>query len=263
MFLVQLVSLLADFLWVKGNWVILVKSGANYNRGPNSRFLPSITVASTTSGTSTPLSSLPSLTFLPSWLTLTLTLSDQGGDSGTVTPIYPPPPPSTPLLPQIYPYNIDIQPTPWLTNMVDRSNKEPFTGDKDDTLDLRDFLKRVQRLWEHRTLTFFLHDIVAPCLPLFIKMYIARIGKYNSTWNHILHTCGSSHHAILPLDDVSSPRWVIASLFQGHRKPNMWLRYPESLLQDLVASHDYSPPLSQPQGLVEKPIANAGFHKDT
>ena len=139
------------------------------------------------------------------------------------------------------------------------------------------FLRILQDLWEHQILTFFLHDIVAPCLPLFIKMYIACIGKYNSTWNHILHTCGSSHHilhtcgsshhSILPLDEVSSPlwdtrapRWVIASLSQGHRKPNAWLHYPESLLQDLVASHNYSPPSSQQWGLVEKPIANAGFH---
>ena len=124
-------------------------------------------------------------------------------------------------------------------------------------------------MWEHSILTF-LRDIVAPCLPLFIKMYIARIGKYNSTWNHILHTCGSSHHAILPLDDVSSPLrdtrapcWVIAPLFQGHRKPNTWLRYPESPLQDLVASHDYSPPSSQLRGLVEKPITNARFHSQS
>ena len=29
--------------------------------------------------------------------------------------------------------------------MADRSNEEPFTADEDDTLDPRDFLKRVQR----------------------------------------------------------------------------------------------------------------------
>ena len=129
---------------IKGDWVILAKRRANYNRGPDGRFIPSITAASTTSGTSTPLSSLPSLSSSPSSLTLTLTSSDQGGDSRTVTPIYPPPPPSTPLLPQISPHDIDVQPLPQLTDMADRSNDEPFTGDEDDTLDPRDFLKRVQ-----------------------------------------------------------------------------------------------------------------------
>lgn len=117
--LVQRVELLADFLQITNGWVILAKRSTNYNRGPDSRFLPAITVASTTSRTSTPLSTLPSLSSSPSSITLTLTSVDQGQNSGTSTPIYPPPPPSTPLLPPILPIN-DItqtkpQPASWRT----------------------------------------------------------------------------------------------------------------------------------------------------
>jgi len=132
-------------LQIKGPWVILVKRRVNYNRGPNGRFLPSVTEALTTSGTSTPLSTLSSLTSSLSSLTLTLTSSDQGDNSGTSTPIYPPPPPSTPLIPHTLPSNITTQPQPQPVNMADRNNSDPFTGDEDDTSNPRDFLKRVQR----------------------------------------------------------------------------------------------------------------------
>ncbi|KIK04872.1 hypothetical protein K443DRAFT_4233 [Laccaria amethystina LaAM-08-1] len=131
---------------IKDGWVILAKRRTNYNRGPDGRFLPAITVASTTSGTSTPLSTLPSsLSSSPSSITLTLTSVDQEGNSGTATPIYPPPPPSTPLLPHVLPHDAITQPKPQLTDMADRKSDELFTGDDDDEIDPRDFLKRVQR----------------------------------------------------------------------------------------------------------------------
>jgi len=140
---VQHVSLLAEFLQFKGLWVILAKR-TNYNRGPDSRFLPAITVASTTSGTSTPLSTLPSITSSPSLLTLTLTSSGQGDNSGAATPIYPPPPPSTPLIPYITQHNTVAQPKPQPIAMAERRSDELFAGDDNDTVDPRDFLKRVQ-----------------------------------------------------------------------------------------------------------------------
>jgi hypothetical protein len=143
----QRVKLLADFLQIKNSWVILAKRTTNYSRGPDGRFQPAITVASTTSGTSTPLSTLPSLSSSPSSITLTLASVDQRGSSGTTTPIYPPPPPppSTPLLPANPPTNIITQPRPQSTDMADRRNDELFAGEDDDALDPRDFLKRVQR----------------------------------------------------------------------------------------------------------------------
>ena len=141
----QRVSLLAELLQIKGPWVILVKRRSSYNRGPNSRFLPSITEASTTSsGTSTP-STLTSLSSSPSSITLTLASSDQEGDSGTSTPIYPPPPPSTPSIPYITLQIPTNQPKPQPADMADKNSSKPFTGEDDDTIDPRDFLKRVQR----------------------------------------------------------------------------------------------------------------------
>ena len=141
----QRVNLLADFLQLQGPWVILAKHKTSYSRGPDGRFLPAITVASTTSGTFTPLSSLPSLSSSPSLITLTLTSSDQGGNSGASTPVYPPPPPSTPLIPQISPQELAAQPKPQPVDMADRKGDEPFTREDDDTVDPRDFLKRTQR----------------------------------------------------------------------------------------------------------------------
>ena len=132
-------------LQIKGPWVILAKRRSSYNRGPDGRFLPSITEASTTSGTSTPLSSLPSLSSSPSSITLTLASSDQEGDSGASTPIYPPPPPSTPSIPYITLQIPTSQPKPQPADMADKNSSEPFTGEDDDTIDPRDFLKRVQR----------------------------------------------------------------------------------------------------------------------
>ena len=140
----QCVDLLADFLRVNSSWVILAKHKTNYNRGEDGRFLPAITVASTTSGTSTPLSTLPSLASSPSSLMLTLTSTNQEGNSGTTTPIYPPPPLSTPLLPFISPDDIIVPPKAQPVDMTDRKSDEPFTGEDDDTMDPRDFLKRVQ-----------------------------------------------------------------------------------------------------------------------
>ena len=61
------------------------------------------------------------------------------------TPLYPPPPPSTPLIPYITPHDVTTQPKAQPTEMSDRKNDEPFAGEDDDTLDPRDFLKRVQR----------------------------------------------------------------------------------------------------------------------
>ena len=141
----QRVNPLADLLQLKGPWVILAKRKTTISRGPDGRFLPAITVASTTSGTSTPTSTLPSLSSSPSSLTLTLASSNQEGNSGTSTPVYPPPPPSTPLIPYIEPHDIATQPKAQPTDMTDRSGDEPFGGEDDDTLDPRDFLKRVQR----------------------------------------------------------------------------------------------------------------------
>jgi len=106
----QCVSLLADILQLKGPWVILAKWRTNYNRGPDGQFLPTIMVASTTLGTSTPLSTLPSLGPSPSSLTLTLASSNQGDNSRTSTPVYPPPPPSTPLIPYTSLHNIPNAP---------------------------------------------------------------------------------------------------------------------------------------------------------
>jgi len=70
-----------------------------------------------------------------------LTSSIQEGTSGITTPIYPPPPPSTPLIPYIPPHKIITQSSQQLTVMADRRSDEPFTGEDDDTLDPRDFLK--------------------------------------------------------------------------------------------------------------------------
>ncbi|EDQ98451.1 uncharacterized protein LACBIDRAFT_335953 [Laccaria bicolor S238N-H82] len=78
--------------------------------GPNGRFLPTITMASTTSRTSTPLSTLPSLSSSPTSVTLTLASTVQEGNSGASTPVYPPPPPSTPLIPNILPHETAVQP---------------------------------------------------------------------------------------------------------------------------------------------------------
>ena len=139
----QRVSLLVELLQIKGPWVILAKQRLSYNRGPDGRFLPSITEASTTSGTSTT-STLTSLSSSPSSIMLTLASSDQEGDSGTSTPIYPPPPPSTPSIPYITLQIPTNQPKPQPADMADKNSSEPFTGEDDDTIDPRDFLKRVQ-----------------------------------------------------------------------------------------------------------------------
>ena len=144
-FTVQRVKPLADLLQLKGPWVILAKCKATYSRGPDGRFLPAITMASTTSGTSTPISMLPSLLSSPSSLTLMLASSNQEGNSGASTPIYPPPPPSTPLIPYVVPHKTAIPPKVQPAVMTDRNSDEPFAGEDTDTLDPRDFLKRVQR----------------------------------------------------------------------------------------------------------------------
>ncbi|KIJ90926.1 hypothetical protein K443DRAFT_14822 [Laccaria amethystina LaAM-08-1] len=97
------------------------------------------------SSTSTPLSTLPLLLSSPSSLMSTLALSTQGGGSGISTPIYPPPPPSTPLIPHISSHEVKIAPKRLAKDMADRKSDEPFTGEDDDIIERRDFLKRTQR----------------------------------------------------------------------------------------------------------------------
>ena len=50
-----------------------------------------------------------------------------------------------PLIPYVVPHKTAIPPKVQPAVMTDRNSDEPFAGEDDDTLDLRDFLKRVQR----------------------------------------------------------------------------------------------------------------------
>ena len=48
-------------------------------------------------------------------------------------------------IPYITPHDVTAEPKAQPIDMADRKNDEPFAGEDDDTIDPRDFLKRVQR----------------------------------------------------------------------------------------------------------------------
>ena len=60
------------------------------------------------------------------------------------TPVYPPLPPSTPLIPYITPYETTTPIKCQLIDMANRKGDKPFAREDNSIMDPRDFLKRVQ-----------------------------------------------------------------------------------------------------------------------